>query len=63
MIPDKDEDIKPRFHKSKVHNMHNGTHHMVREGCTMSKLRKHSDIKKLSNFFFKPLERFSCSII
>ncbi|CAK8675659.1 unnamed protein product [Clavelina lepadiformis] len=23
MIPDKDEDIKPRFHKSKVHSMHN----------------------------------------
>jgi len=23
MIPDKEEDIKPRFHKSKVHSMHN----------------------------------------
>lgn len=24
MIPDKDQDIKPRFHKSKVHSMHDG---------------------------------------
>lgn len=23
MIPDKDQDIKPRFHKSKVHSMQN----------------------------------------
>ena len=23
MIPDREEDIKPRFHKSKVHSMHN----------------------------------------
>lgn len=29
MIPDKDEDIKPRFHKSKVHNLHNGTHQVI----------------------------------